>query len=86
MAAADGLSKFTAALDGWPIVAVVAGDLLTCCGDERGPWGEKAACAAENGVETGGVAAAPCCDCAGVLPCCDSACFIGVGVAMVAVL
>ena len=55
---------------------------MTCCGDDLGPWGEKAACAAEKGVDTGGVPTAPCCDCEGVLPCCDSACFIGVGVAI----
>src|SRR5688572_7500397 len=74
----------------------VAGDFLNCWGEERGPFGEKAVCAAlENGVETGGVPAAicdgvrPCCEgvrpccCEGVQPCCEAACFIGVGVAIV---
>jgi hypothetical protein len=43
----------------WPMrVAVFAGDFLNCWGDDLGPWGEKAAWAAEKGVETGGVAAA----------------------------
>jgi len=54
----------------------VAGDFLTCCGEDLGPRGEKAACAAEKGVDTGGVAAAPACDCEGVLPCWESACFM----------
>jgi hypothetical protein len=31
---------------------MAAGDFLTCCGDDRGPWGEKAAWATEKGVET----------------------------------
>lgn len=81
-AAAVGLSNVTGALLllGWPIsVVLVAGDLLMCCGDDLGPWGEKAA---EKGVETGGVAAAPCCVPDGVLPCCEGPCFIGVGVAI----
>ncbi len=64
----------------------MAGDFLYCCGDERWPRGEKAAWAAlEKGVDTGGVAAASCegvlpCWPEGVRPCCDGACFIGVGV------
>jgi len=33
----------------------------------------------EKGVDTGGVAAA---NCEGVRPCCDGACFMGVGVDM----
>ena len=63
----------------WPMsVAELAGDFLTFCGDDRGPWGEKAVCWCwENGVDTGGVAAA------GVRPCCDGASFIAVGVAIV---
>lgn len=45
--------------------------------------GEKAVCAGfENGVETGGVAAA---SCEGVRPCCEAPCFIGVGVDIEAV-
>ena len=45
--------------------------------------GEKAACAGfENGVDTGGVAAAASCE--GVRPCCEAPCFIGVGVDMAA--
>jgi len=67
---AEGLSKLMA-LGGRPPVAVVeptvAGDLLNCCGDERGPFGEKTAWAAEKGVETGGVPAAPWA-CEGVRP------------------
>lgn len=44
--------------------------------------GEKAACAwFENGVDTGGVAAA---NWEGVRPCCEAPCFIGVGVDMIA--
>lgn len=33
--------------------APVAGDFLNCCGEERGPWGDKAAaaCEVENGVD-----------------------------------
>lgn len=82
-AAVDGLSKLSAPVDGWPIkVDDVAGDFLTCCGDDRGPRGEKAACAGlEKGVETGGVAPA---SWEGVRPCCEGPCFIGVGVAMAA--
>lgn len=54
------------------------------CGDDLGPpWGEKAAWAWENGVETPGVATAPCWDWEGVRPCCEGACFIGVGVDIV---
>ncbi len=84
-AAAEGLSKLTAVLEACPRVALVAGDFLTCCGDDRGPWGEKAACAAENGVETGGVPTAPGWDCDGVLPCCDKACFMGVEVSHICI-
>jgi hypothetical protein len=54
-AAADGLSKFTGMLElDRPMVTEVmaAGDFLTCCGDDRGPCGDKAAWAIENGVET----------------------------------
>jgi len=41
-AAAEGLSKFMAVLVEWPpvavtVVAAVAGDFLTCCGEDRGP-------------------------------------------------
>lgn len=67
----------------------VAGDFLTCCGDDLGPFGENAVCAAfEKGVETGGVGAASCegvlpCIWDGVRPCCEGACFIGVGVVMI---
>lgn len=58
-------------------MAEFAGDFLTFCGDDRGASGEKTACACElNGVDTGGVAAA------GVLPCCEAACFMAVGVAI----
>jgi hypothetical protein len=81
-ASADGLAKFTGAL-GRPrfAEAMVAGDdFFTCWGDDRGPWGENAACATEKGVETWGVAAAPCCGCEGVRPCCDTGSFPGVGV------
>jgi len=44
-AEADGLSKLTGPVEERPIVAevMVAGDFLTCCGDDRGPRGEKAA-------------------------------------------
>lgn len=65
-----------------------AGDLLKCDGDDLGPCGEKAAlcgpCVMEKGVDTGGVPTAPycCADAPGVLPCCEGACFMGVGVAM----
>jgi len=79
-AAADGLSKLRAPwllIDCAIIVAVVAGDFLNCCGDDRGPGGEKASCVWENGVETGGVGAV---SCDGVLPCCEAACFIGVAI------
>jgi hypothetical protein len=62
-----------------PKVAV-AGDFLNCWGEDRGPWGEKAA-VTEKGVETEGVAAAPCWACEGVLPC-DSGYLPGVGVDM----
>lgn len=58
-AAAEGLSKFSGGLPWCPIrVAEFAGDFLNCCGDDLGPWGEKAACAweTEKGVDTGGVA------------------------------
>lgn len=65
-----------------PVVAV-AGDFLTCWGEDRGPLGEKAAWVTEKGVETGGVAVAPCWACEGVLPC-ESGCFPGVGVDIVA--
>lgn len=81
-AAADGLSKLSGPVEGWPAsVAVVAGDLFTCCGDDLGPRGEKTPCTpeSENGVETGGEAAT-----CGVRPCCDAAVLPGVGVAMVA--
>lgn len=65
-AAAEGLSKLTAELPGCPSrVIEFAGDFLNCCGDDRGPWGVSPAWPAidvEKGVETGGVAAAPCCD------------------------
>lgn len=59
-AAVDGLSKLRGPVEGCPIRVVdVAGDFLNCCGEERGPRGEKAACAGfEKGVDTGGVAAA----------------------------
>lgn len=59
----------------------VAGDFLTCCGDDLGPSGEKAACRFEYGVEADapGVAAAYC----GVLPCCEGACFMGIGCGVV---
>jgi hypothetical protein len=61
----------------------VAGDFLTCCGEERGPMGESAVCAAlEKGVETGGVAAA---SWEGVRPCWEAPAFMGVGVDIVAV-
>jgi hypothetical protein len=57
-------------------VTDVAGDFLTCWGDDLGPRGEKAAWAGlEKGVETGGVAPA---NCEGVRPCWEGACFIGV--------
>lgn len=56
-AAAEGLSKFMGAetvLPGWPLLLLFtaimaaagptfAGDFLICCGDDLGPWGEKAA-------------------------------------------
>ena len=87
----DGLSKLAAMVEGWfrapCAVAVafafdvaVAGDFLTCWGEERGPRGENAAWAAENGVETGGVAAT--CDCEGVLPCCEKECFMALAPAL----
>lgn len=64
----------------------VAGDFLTCCGDDLGPRGEKATCRFEYGVEADapGVAAAYC----GVLPCWEGACFMGIdcGVAIFDVL
>jgi hypothetical protein len=85
-AAADGLSKLTRLAER-PRVAevIVAGDdFLTCCGDDLGPSGEKAAWPTEKGVETPGVGAAPCEGCDGVLPC-DSAFLPGVGVDMVVV-
>ena len=83
-AAADGLSKLTAPEERPMVpVVVVAGDFLTCWGDDRGPLGEKAAWVTEKGVETGGVAVAPCCACEGVLPC-DKGSFPGVGVDMAA--
>src|SRR5690349_3788694 len=63
-------------------MVAVAGDFLNCWGEDRGPWGEKAA-EIEKGVETEGVAAAPCWACEGVLPC-DSGYFPGVGVDMAA--
>lgn len=53
----------------------MAGDFLTCCGDDLGFRGEKAVCAAfEKGVETGGVAPVSCDgvapgNCEGVRPC-----------------
>jgi hypothetical protein len=58
---ADGLSKLTGPMEERPMVPVVivAGDFLTCCGDDRGPCGEKTACVIEKGVETEGVAALP---------------------------
>lgn len=60
-AAADGLSKLTGPDEERPTVpaAIAAGDILTCCGDDRGPWGENAAWVIEKGVEAEGVAAAP---------------------------
>lgn len=79
-AAADGLSKFRGPADGCPAsVAELAGDFLTCCGEERGPCGEKT-CAPlrEKGVETGGEAARGC----GVRPCWAGPALPGVGVAM----
>ena len=77
----DGLSKLRAPPGTCPIS--VAGDFLTCCGDDRGPMGENTVCAAlENGVETGGVAAA---SCEGVRPCWEAPGFIGVGVDIFAV-
>jgi hypothetical protein len=85
-AAVDGLSKLTR-LVVRPRVAevIVAGDdFLTCCGDDLGPSGEKAAWPTEKGVETAGVGAAPCECCDGVLPC-DNAFLPGVGVDMVGV-
>lgn len=33
-AAVEGLSKLRAPMDDWPIIEV-AGDFLTCCGDDR---------------------------------------------------
>lgn len=82
-AAAEGLSKLRAPMEDWPIIDV-AGDFLTCCGEDRWFRGEKAACAAEKGVDTGGVAPASCDGVIpeGVRPCCEGACFIGVGVAI----
>lgn len=64
-----------------PMLPMVTGDFLTCCGDERGPRGEKTAWETEKGVEAAGVGAAPWC-CEGVLPCCDSGSLPGVGVDM----
>jgi hypothetical protein len=60
-ATAEGLSKLTVELPGWPKrVTDVAGDFLNCCGDDRGPRGvSPVTIDVENGVETGGVAAAP---------------------------
>lgn len=80
-AAADGLSKFSGPADACPAsVAELAGDFLTCCGEDRGPCGEKTwAPLSEKGVETGGEAARAC----GVRPCWDGPVFPGVGVAMV---
>lgn len=47
------------------------------CGDDCWPCGENTVCWCwDNGVETGGVAAA------GVRPCCDGAGFIAVGTAI----
>lgn len=80
-AAVEGLSKLKAPMEEWPSMAEVAGDFLTCWGDDLGPRGEKAAWAGlEKGVETDGVAAATSCE--GVRPCCEGACFMGVGVDM----
>lgn len=89
-AAAEGLSKFMGAGPGWlvPIRATVAaGDFLNCCGDDLGPWGEKAG-RFEYGVEADapGVAAAPCCEGCGVLPCCEGACFMGCGVVILSLV
>ena len=82
-AAVEGLSKLNAPKADWPIIADVAGDFRTCCGEDLGPRGENAAWAGfENGVDTGGVAPA---SCEGVRPCWEAACFMGVGVAMAAV-
>lgn len=71
-AAAEGLSKLTAEPPDIMLrVVEFAGDFLNCCGDDRGPWGVSPpwpAMDAEKGVETGGVAAAPCWDWEGVLP------------------
>lgn len=73
-AAVEGLSKFMGAETPRPdcpalllvgaIMAAAApafaGDFLTCWGEDFGPWGEKAACRFEKGVEADapGVAAA----------------------------
>jgi hypothetical protein len=75
-AAAEGLSKLRAPAVDCPSKVEVAGDFLTCWGDERELRGEKAAWAGfEKGVETGGVATA---SCEGVRPCWEAACFMGV--------
>lgn len=61
-------------------MAELAGDFLTCCGEERGPRGEKTwAPVREKGVETGGEAPWGC----GVRPCWEGPVLPGVGVAMV---
>lgn len=86
-AAAEGLSKLTGALLlGGPMsVAVVAGDFLSVWGDDRGPRGDMAAWlwGRENGVDTGGVGAAPVC-CEGVRPCWDAPGLMGVDMAAAA--
>jgi hypothetical protein len=84
-AVAEGLSKFMVAVpsDSPLSVCDVAGDFLNCCGDVREPWwGEKAAwvCEFENGVDTGGVGAAPCIW-EGVRPCCEGPWRMGVDMA-----
>jgi len=82
-AAVEGLSKLRGTFDICAISDDVAGDFLNCWGEDFGPRGEKAAWAGfENGVDTGGVAAA---SCEGVRPCCE-ACFMAVGVAIVKIL
>lgn len=78
-AAVDGLSKLRAPLGIW-LSMLAAGDFLTCCGDDRGPRGEKAAWAAlEKGVDTGGVAPV---SWDGVRPCWETGGLLGVGVDM----
>lgn len=87
-AAAVGLSKLSGPDDACPAsVAELAGDFLTCTGEERGPLGEKTwpPPVREKGVETGGEAARGW----GVRPCCEAVVAVvlpGVGVAMAVVL